>query len=140
MKKVFELKKKGYDSRIRNYNQEMFIDSIKKTLKKYNKLVISWGLDSLIGIQPWNTRPHAKAVPRGKYREMLYANVEMLKNQADYFKMNVINFAKNNAKYQFKDDSIHTTPASAQLIADEYFLYIKENYNDKIASIINLEN
>ena len=54
--------------------------------------------------------------------------------------MNVINFAKNNAKYQFKDDSIHTTPASAQLIADEYFLYIKENYNDKIAGIINLEN
>jgi len=137
---VFELKKKGYDSLIRNYNQEMFIDSIKKTLKKYNKLVNSSGSDFLIGIQPWNTRPHTKAVPRGKFREMLYANVEMLKNQADYFKMNVINFAKNNAKYQFKDDSIHTTPASAQLIADEYFLYIKENYNDKIASIINLEN
>ena len=35
---------------------------------------------------------------------------------------------------------VHTTPASAQLIADEYFLYIIENYNDKIASIINLEN
>ena len=133
------LMKEGFDSLIRNHNQEMFIDSIKKTLKKYNKLVNSSGSDFLIGIQPWNTRPHTKPVPKGKHREMLYANVEMLKNQADYFKMNVINFAKNNEKYQF-NDRVHSTPASAQLIADKYFLYIKENYNDKIASIINLEN
>ena len=76
----FEKKKKNYDNLIRNYNQEMFIDSIKKTLKKYNKLVNSSGSDFLIGIQPWNTRPHTNAVPRGKFREILYANLEMLKN------------------------------------------------------------
>ena len=81
----------------------------------------------------------SEAVLPGKHRDMLYANVEMLKNQSESFDMDVLNFATNNEKYRFHD-TVHTTQESAKLIANKYFLFIKENYNDKIVKIINNGN
>ena len=134
---VFETK--VWDRHIRNHDQKMFISSIEKTLKKYKALVNSSGSDFLVGIQPWNIYPTSEAVLPGKHRDMLYANVEMLKNQSESFDMDVLNFATNNEKYRFHD-TVHTTQESAKLIANKYFLFIKENYNDKIVKIINNGN
>jgi hypothetical protein len=125
-----------WDDHIRNNDQKMFISSTRKTLEKYKALVNSSGSDFLVGFQPWNIYPTSQPVLPGKHREMVYKNMEMIKNQADSFDMNVLNFTKNNEEYEFHD-TVHTTQESAKLIADKYFLYIRENYNDNILKIIN---
>ena len=133
-------------------------------LTKYNKVVKASGSDFLIGIQPWNVNTEYKKTLLEQYQnnfystednnvsnfiennpngdtewiDKVYKSVEELKEQADNFQINVINFAKNNEKFPFID-IVHTTQEGAEMIADEYFLYIRENYNDQITKTINSE-
>ena len=123
------------DPFIKNNDQEMFIDSIKFTLNKYNTLVNSSNADFLVGLQPYNILPHQKPVSPGKHKNILYSYMEILTKEFEYLGLNVINFAKDNKIYKFKD-SIHTTHNTANLIAEKYFDYIVKNYNEKIEKII----
>ena len=134
-------------------------------LTKYNKVVKASGSDFLVGIQPWNVDTEYREKNLKKLQNNFYSaednivsnflennpnadrvwadnvfkSLEELKKQAGNFQMNVINFAKNNEKFPFLD-IVHTTPKGAEMIADEYFLYIRENYNNQITKTINSEN
>ena len=149
----------------RNHSQEKFINSMVKMLTKYNKVVKASGSDFLVGIQPWNVDTEYREKNLKKLQNNFYSaednivsnflennpnadrvwadnvfkSLEELKKQAGNFQMNVINFAKNNEKFPFLD-IVHTTPKGAEMIADEYFLYIRENYNNQITKTINSEN